>query len=105
MAIEINGLQGGQSQAAQNSGQAERAGDPARDTAKQPVNSDARQGDTVQLTNAARQLSELESRISAQPVVDARRVADVSRSIDNGSLEINPSSIATNLIRFESYLA
>jgi flagellar biosynthesis anti-sigma factor FlgM len=104
MAIEINGLNGSQSQATQQSGQSEKADASRQDTANQPANGGGHHNDTIELTNAGRQLSELESKINEQPIVDTRRVAEISRSIENGSLEINPSSIATNLIRFEAFL-
>ncbi len=105
MTIEINGLSGSITQVAQQSGEAGKVAGKADDAARQAQPDQGNQGDTVELTATARQLNQLEEQLRNQPVVDVQRVAEVSRAIDNGTLEIDPSRIATRLIRFESYLA
>jgi len=102
MSIEINGLDNPRTQGSdptQAASQPEAAGGQA----PQPADS-ARAGDTVNLTDAAQQLSRLESQIREQPVVDTQRVEQVRQAINDGSYQVDPRGVAQKLMQFEAYL-
>lgn len=101
MAININGLNGTPVQSTQQSpAQAE---NQSTRNATQPAQQ-ANQSDTASLSDAARQLSQLESRLKSSPIVDINRVNNVQRAIETGTLEVNPGSIAEKLVQFESQI-
>ncbi len=58
-------------------------------------------GDSVDLTDGARQLQELQSAVAATPVVDGNRVAALREAIANGSYQIDPQRIADGLLAHE----
>ena len=55
-------------------------------------------GDSVDLTDGARQLQDLQSAVAATPVVDNSRVAALREAITNGSYRIDPQRIADGLL-------
>lgn len=55
-------------------------------------------GDSVDLTDGARQLQNLQSAVAATPVVDTSRVAALREAIANGSYRIDPQGIADGLL-------
>jgi negative regulator of flagellin synthesis FlgM len=55
-------------------------------------------GDSVDLTDGARQLRELQSAVAATPVVDNSRVVALREAIANGSYRVNPQRIADGLL-------
>ncbi len=59
----------------------------------------------VRITEAARRLATLEGIIDAIPEVNAGRVADVSRAIDQGTFQIQAERIAEKLLRQDYELA
>jgi len=61
-------------------------------------------GETVSLTESARQLHQLEEQANAQPVVDTQRIDEARQNIANGRLTINPSTIAQKLSMLEAQL-
>lgn len=61
-------------------------------------------GETVSLTESAKQLHQLEEQLNAQPVVDAQRIDAARQNIANGRLNISPSTIAQKLTMLESQL-
>lgn len=101
MAIEINGVNGpriqgteaGQVSSAQQSGQQQ----------TQPT-ADATRADSVNLTEAGRQLARLEGEIRDLPVVDAQRVEAVRESVNDGTYTVDNRAVAHKLTQFEAYI-
>lgn len=60
--------------------------------------------DTVSLTDTANRLRGLENTLAKLPVVDAQRVEDVQRSLENGTFEFNYDRVAEKFLKFESDL-
>jgi negative regulator of flagellin synthesis FlgM len=58
-------------------------------------------GDQVTLTNSARSLQKLEEAVSNAPVVNSAKVASIRQSIESGTYQVNPSSVADKMIKFE----
>lgn len=54
--------------------------------------------DSVNLTDGARQLHELQGAVAGTPAVDAARVAELRGAIANGSYRIDPQRIADGLL-------
>lgn len=61
--------------------------------------------DSLQLTDDAVLLQQLERATAEAPAVDSRRVAEVRRALADGSYRIDAQSIATKLARLEWELA
>ncbi len=55
-------------------------------------------GDSVQLTDSARQLNDLQGAVAATPVVNGDRVAALREAIANGTYVIDPQRIADGLL-------
>ena len=55
-------------------------------------------GDSVDLTDGARQLQDLQAAVAATPVVNSDRVAALREAIANGSYPIDPQRIADGLL-------
>lgn len=70
-----------------------------------PGNQEAAQGasagDTVELTSSAKLLARLEKTLASVPDVDASRVADVRRQIENGEYQIDAGKIAEAMLRLD----
>jgi negative regulator of flagellin synthesis FlgM len=60
--------------------------------------------DRVSLTGQARQLRELETQLTGQPVVDSERVAAVRSAVEAGNFLVNPHRIAEKMISLEQAL-
>jgi negative regulator of flagellin synthesis FlgM len=54
--------------------------------------------DSVDLTDGARQMQDLQATVASTPVVDANRVAALREAIANGSYRIDPQRIADGLL-------
>lgn len=54
--------------------------------------------DSVNLTDGARQLQELQGAVAGTPAVDTARVAELREAIANGSYRIDPQRIADGLL-------
>lgn len=61
-------------------------------------------GDTVQLTDAAQELSRLEAQVRSAPEVDSRRVEQLRAAIHNGSYKVDTNAVATSLLKSEAYV-
>jgi negative regulator of flagellin synthesis FlgM len=72
--------------------------------ASQPAGGATGTSDRVSLTGQARQLRELETQLSSQPVVDSQRVTAVRSAVENGTFAVNPQRIAEKLISLEQAL-
>lgn len=97
MPIEINGLSGGAIPIRGNTGPAATeakdagAGGGARTAAT----------DTVEITDRASNLQDLQRTISSLPVVDAKRVESMQAAMESGSYEVDATETADKLIEFE----
>jgi len=60
--------------------------------------------DRVSLTGEARQLQEIEARLTSEPVVDSQRVEAVRSAVENGTFTVNPERIAEKLMSLEDAL-
>jgi negative regulator of flagellin synthesis FlgM len=58
----------------------------------------------VLITGAARSLAALEARVRDLPAIDAARVADVQKRLDEGRYQVDPQRIADRLLRLEDDL-
>lgn len=58
----------------------------------------ATSGDSVELSQAAKSLTELESKINASADVDTNRVADIRQAIADGNYSIDADKIAAKLL-------
>ncbi|MDH5190459.1 MAG: flagellar biosynthesis anti-sigma factor FlgM [Gammaproteobacteria bacterium] len=103
MAIEITGYTGS---VIQNSNESKQLGGERNHqqgsvslAVSNPTNSD-----TVTLTNISKQLKNIEQKIVETPVVDTQRVESIKAAINNGSFQIDSSSLATKMLAFESRL-
>ncbi len=67
----------------------------------QPTGATSTAQDGVTLTSAAARLRNLENTISSLPVVDSQRVAEIKRSLADGSYEVNPQRIAEKMLDME----
>lgn len=76
-------------------GNVARANDPARNTST---------GDTVELTSKAKLLERLEKSLASIPDVDASRVAEVRKQIENGEYQIDADKIAESMLRLDREL-
>jgi negative regulator of flagellin synthesis FlgM len=60
--------------------------------------------DTVNLSDTAQKLNELQERLSAVPVVDGQRVEAIRTAVENGSYQIDPMRVAEKLMKYEEQL-
>lgn len=102
MAIEINGLNGPRHQGTET-GQVSSAQTNNNQTQAPPSESSART-DSVNLTDAGRQLSQLEGALRDVPVVDTQRVEAVRESVNDGTYTVDNRAVAHKLMQFEAYI-
>ncbi len=102
MALEINNLPGPPPTGANEGSQIAPNGQHTSAAANTTV---APKGDQVSLTDSAARLRELENEVSQLPVVDAKRVAEVQRSIAVGSYQVNPGEVADKMMAIEKNLS
>ena len=104
MAIEITG-QGGNN-TVQNNRSDRPAANIARDetTASQDETGRPSTSDTVSLTNAAAQISNLENTLAELPVVDTQRVDAIKQALADGSYQIDAERVADKLLSLENSL-
>ncbi len=103
MSIEIKGL-GSSSTGRTETGSAAAVTKAATGTHVSPTGASSPVGDTVQLTDAAQELSRLEAQVRAAPEVDSRRVEQLRAAIQNGSYKIDTDAVATGLLKFEAHV-
>ena len=75
--------------------------DGSQSTGIQDAAQGASTGDTVELTSSAKLLARLEKTLAAIPDVDASRVAEVKRQIENGEYQIDAGKIAEAMLRMD----
>lgn len=102
MAIEINGLSGSTITAFNE----RREVTPVNHepTQQQKETGTSSTGETISLTDSAKQLRQLEVQANAQPVVDIQRINETRQNIANGRFSISSSSIAQKLAMLEKML-
>jgi negative regulator of flagellin synthesis FlgM len=61
-------------------------------------------GDSVSLTQTAAELLQLETQLRELPGIDSARVASIRQSIDDGSYQIDTSSLVDSLLQSETEL-
>lgn len=59
-------------------------------------------GDSLSKSSQLTRLSELSSKLSESPPVDAERVAEIKQALTDGTLTIDAEKIAQSIIDFES---
>jgi negative regulator of flagellin synthesis FlgM len=57
--------------------------------------------DTVSVTDAAKQLQQLESNLADTPVVDIQRVEQIRQDLTKGTLKIDAGRVAEKFFQFE----
>ena len=68
-------------------------------TAKQQAEKPAEQeSGSVKLSSLSSQLQEIEARMDASKAVDAKRVAEIKRSIEDGSFKVDANVVADRLL-------
>ena len=73
-------------------------------TGQAPAPGPGSRGDKVELTSGAQLLSRLEDSLASAPAVDSAKVADVKAAIASGNYEIDTTSLADAILRFERSL-
>jgi negative regulator of flagellin synthesis FlgM len=61
--------------------------------------------DDVMITETARELAALETRLAGLPAINDLRVAAVRRQIDEGRYQVDPQRVAEKVVRLERDLA
>lgn len=101
MAIEINGINGPRNQGTET-GQVSSA--QSNQQAPSQPSADAARADSVNLTDAGRQMARLEGEIRDLPVVDSKRVEAVRESVNDGTYTVDNRAVAQKLMQFEAYI-
>ncbi|MEL7450080.1 MAG: flagellar biosynthesis anti-sigma factor FlgM [Pseudomonadota bacterium] len=58
-------------------------------------------GDTVQLTDSARVLHELERAVADAPVVDATRVGELAQAVASGEYQVDAERVAEKILQLD----
>lgn len=103
MSIEINGLGDPRTVGTADSN-ATAANTKTESSNPHAAHQGARTGDSIQLTDVAKQLQKLEAQLKDVPVVDVHRVDATRQAIANGNYEIHAGNVAQKLTQFEAYL-
>ncbi len=96
MAIHISSLSSRNLKGVGKSGQAKKSGSTKGGGAATSTRTDS-----LDLTNNAGKLLELEGRIANMPIVDAQKVEAVQQALANGSFTIDPQSAAEKMLAME----
>lgn len=72
--------------------------------ANAPAQSPSSKGDTVNLSNAAQTLQNVEKKLASAPDVDSERVERLRQEIDSGSYQINAERVAEKMLNFDNLL-
>ncbi len=98
MAIDIQGLPGG---LVQNAGDGTQAGQVQAGTGQTGPPQPQGGADTVNFTDSANRLNNLEGTLNSLPVVDSQKVEGVQRQLATGTFNVDPASSAEKLLQFE----
>lgn len=83
--------------------------EPQSSTAKSsggsvPAAAPSNKGDTVQLSEAAKALQNVEKKLADTPEVDSARVEKLKQDIENGNYQINAERVAEKFLNFDNLL-
>ena len=67
----------------------------AKQQAEKPVE---KESSSVKLSSLSSQLQEIEARMDSSKAVDSKRVAEIKRSIEDGSFKVDSSVVADRLL-------
>jgi len=68
------------------------------------VSTELNNGDSVELSQAAKVLTELEAKITDSSDVDTSKIANIKQAISEGSYSINADSIASKMLASDDLL-
>lgn len=80
-----------------------RPGEPPAEPRRDDASSSS--ADTVNLTDTAQRLRELEKSVAGLPVVDTQRVETVKKALADGTYRVEPGRVADKLVGFEDALS
>lgn len=80
------------------------AQDRAQPTPAEQTSGKASTADTVSLTDAAKQIADLQNTVADLPVVDSKRVEAIKQALAAGTYEIDAGRVADKLAGFETEL-
>lgn len=80
------------------SGASVSGGSGARKSAATPATSASAESEKINLSPLSTQLNSLETDLKGGAAFDARRVAEIKQSIEEGGYKINPEAIADRMI-------
>ena len=103
MANDINGINSGRSQQANEKQVQTIRRDTANTTSRTQTNNQSGQ-DKVSLTDMAARLKSLENKLAEQPNVDQSRVDRVKDALARGEYQVNPDRVADKMMDFEAGL-
>lgn len=78
-----------------------RSNDSNTEPRQSEANTQAR-GENVSLSDAAKQLAQLESSIKDLPEVDASRVAQIKAKLDSGEYQVNAQNMAQKMLDMDN---
>ncbi len=82
----------------------EQAGSAKAGGSSSSVQAPSSKGDTVQLSNAAQTLQNVEKKLANTPDVDSERVERLKQEIESGSYQINAERVAEKMLNFDNLL-
>ena len=100
MSINIKGSANKASQSTSSKSNAPAKGGKGSNAAK-PAGNNQAGADSVNLTDTASKLQQIEQSLSEIPIVDNARVESISQSIEEGQYQINNDKIADGIIKSE----
>ncbi|MCP4596067.1 flagellar biosynthesis anti-sigma factor FlgM [Neptuniibacter sp.] len=77
---------------------------PKSSSGSAPVQAPSSKGDTVQLSDAAQTLQNVEKKLANTPDVDSARVERLKQEIESGSYQINAERVAEKMLNFDNLL-
>ena len=104
MANEINGLPGPSIHDALGTRKTDKTPETGVDASQQDASKTTAPQDSVSLTESAKLLHKLESRLEEVPAVNNDRVNAIKQAIANGDYKVDPERIARKLLQLDSQL-
>lgn len=105
MAIDITGPSSQQATTARARANEQNSTSSLRsESAAVPAQPSNRGGDTVQLSNEAQTLRNVERSLADTPDVDSARVANLRQEIESGNFQVNAERVAEKILDFDTLL-